>query len=170
MGARRKPLSASAAVTSDEAYMALFDRLSPANRPGHFQEAWKEAWEFAKDRPGAFKGAWATGDVSEAGDRFQQYWNHRMLAGEIFVWPSGSGSYRVEVRLLPEAPRREFAGERRLSCPSGSLVITPLNELGGEGKVLLAVPPGEYRAELEYPDKEESSGSDPDFVISLQKA
>lgn len=173
--------SAGALIECTDAYLAVFDRGAPCNRAGHYEESWDKAWDFEKNSPGAFKGATGPGDLEQAGDRFQQYWNQRMLAGELLVWNPGSGVYRVEARVLPPHPRRKLPDQKSISVPTGTLLIAGLNNLGRVSEELLTVPRGDYRASLETQEAEHKkhwlmkdpasypSADGPDFIITLQK-
>lgn len=175
-------MNTTALVKCSDAYIAVFDDGSACNRAGHFKESWDKAWDFEKNSPGAFKGATGPGDLEQAGDRFSQYWNHRMSEGEILVWNPGSGVYRVEVRLLAAKPRRKLSEEKLLACPTGKLLIAGLDELGGRITAAATVPPGRYRAGLEIRESEHKKHwllkdsseyppqDGPDFIVTLQAA
>lgn len=181
---------ASLLIKREDADLALFDLGSPANREGHYSAAWKEAWNFTEKRT---PGAPADKDLDIAGDSFDQYWNHRQQAREILLWSTGAGVYRVEVRVLPEKPVKDFTSaqkkaflveqdvERLLDCPKGELAVADIKNLGGRLKPLLTVPPGTYRVGMDIDQTayakhwylkelaEYPSDEGPDFTLYLQK-
>ncbi|MBI4679506.1 MAG: hypothetical protein HY748_18185 [Elusimicrobia bacterium] len=184
-------MTAIAILEADAPLLGLWDRSSPANKPGHYDEAWDAAWEFDRDPP--YGAGWKHEDMEIACEHLDQYWNHRQARGELMVWKPGSGVYKVELRLLQPKPKTKFSKpqrqaflvgqgvERILVCASGDLIVSSLRGLGSrEAKVLLRVHPGKYRVGMDVrrdqlarvrpfksaADYPKSQG--PDFVIFLQ--
>jgi hypothetical protein len=170
-------------IVSEACYLAVFDRLSPANRPG----AWDRGWRQAKRRAG--RESWAHLWY------FNGYWAERADAGEVLAWVlvfDGVFQIRAEVfTVLPsDLPERTTTGgflapedgSGLLECPSGEIVVDSLGHLGDPTqRPILVVSPGLYRLQLfqdeaavhehsllespeEYPE-----GAGPDWVLRLAK-
>jgi hypothetical protein len=158
--------------------LGVWDIGSPAHTQGHYDAAWDEAWKFDRDPPGA--ASWKHSEMELACERFEQYWSHLQSRGEVLAWKPGTGVYKVELRLLPQAPRKRAAAILR--CPSGGLAVAGLKCLGSPDlEPVLRVPPGVYRVgvgaekpqlagprpfrtRLEYPER-----FVPDYIVTLQE-
>ncbi|MBI5884090.1 MAG: hypothetical protein HZB91_13425 [Elusimicrobia bacterium] len=159
-------------VETEGSFLGLWDLASPANKPGHYDQAWDAAWDFNRDPPGAL--SWKHEDMETALEGFDSYWSIRQTRGEILVWKTGSRVLKVGLRLLPPQPRKRFRKAQReafvglsgaepvLACPSGRIVVSCLRSLGRPDlKTSVVVRPGEYRVGMDV--------DGPVFVIFLQK-
>ena len=164
-------------VKSRDLYLSVFDRTSPVNRPGEFDRAWQKAG--AEDLR-----IWS----------YNQYWIDRQDLEAIQAWILLlDGIFKVELHFLPgdaDFPRQNgFLGNAEqdleasfLECPSGEVVIASPYGLGGRLTPFGIVPPGRYRAAVQWggPGEERHwfleefseypPADGPDGVVFLQRA
>jgi hypothetical protein len=137
-------------IATEAMYLAVFDRLSPANRL-RIQE---EAWDLAAQRAGDEK--WQTLLY------FNGYWRDRADARELLAWTllhDGVFRIRIEASNVPfvtepvEGKEDRFVGQDGgkgfLACPSGEIIVDSLSRLGEVDLCsTVIVPPGLYQVWL----------------------
>jgi len=145
-------------------YLAIFDRLSPVNTVGR----WDEVWEQAKRKAGSV----ADKQLYYFNDSWSDYSNsHDLLAWVL----NFDGVYRIQVVILPyeninQGDIQEFIGIEGqlalLQCPSGELIVESLYNLGQPNVTVVAkIVPGLYQVQL-VADLEEQSQHE--FLEDLQ--